>query len=450
MNASLQHLYVYISAVNSNVCVYKIILAKSVNYCYYITYKGKNHHFFEKISIFDGSMAALRNGVDPKPAAQNEEELMIFVKVDDLKTGMRLGKPIYNKNGVLLYDRDTKLTMQAIFGIKNFNLMGLYILEPAEPLPPMSEDDINFERFQTMAVFSIREDLDLIAMGKKDKGLDWLVSLVMKNYGVLDHKINFVQSLRSSEDFVYKHVLNVAILSSLIAGQLGVKGGRLNQIVKAAVLHDIGVMRLKEVPDGADVDPEIRKVIKSNTDDILRVYGGLDDEVLRLISQMQEIYVREGTGDTIPEALKMNVNANILYIADTYDRMTAMKSAAEPTSEVLAIRYLLDNEDRFEPMIVNALIKAINILYPGVCVELKVTKKEITGEVVERTEKGLVIKGNDDAIFEPMVIEFRTNNLYDLSLPSVKSEVQISDVMKTMDNRIQLDRDLLDQFSTVS
>ena len=31
---------------------------------------------------------------------------VLFVKVDDLKAGMRLGKPIYNKNGVLLYDRD--------------------------------------------------------------------------------------------------------------------------------------------------------------------------------------------------------------------------------------------------------------------------------------------------------------------------------------------------------
>ena len=372
---------------------------------------------------------------------------MLFVKVDDLKPGMRLGKPIYNKNGVLLYDRDTKLTMQAIFGIKNFNLMGLYILEPAEPVPPMTEDDINFERFQTMSVFSIREDLDLIAMGKKDKGLDWLCSLVIKNYSVLDHKINFVQSLRSSEDFVYKHVLNVAILSALIAGQLGVKGGRLNSIIKAAVLHDIGVTRLKEAPDGAEVDPEIRKVIKSNTDDILRTYGNLDEEVMKLISQMHELYIREGTGDAVPDALKQNINANILFVADTYDRFTAMKSETEPTSEVVAVRHLLDNEDVFDPMIVNALIKAINILYPGVCVELKVTKEDIMGNVSERTEKGLVIKGNDQAIFEPMVIEFRTNTLYDLSIPSVAAEVQISDIMKTMDNRIQLDHDLLDQFA---
>ena len=126
---------------------------------------------------------------------------MLFVKVDELRPGMRLGKPIYNKNGVLLYDRDTKLTMQAIYGIRNFGLMGLYILEPAEPVPPMTEDDINFERFQTMAVFSIREDLDLIASGKKDKGLDWLCSLILKNYPNHSAKINFVQSLLSSDDY---------------------------------------------------------------------------------------------------------------------------------------------------------------------------------------------------------------------------------------------------------
>ena len=32
---------------------------------------------------------------------------MQFVKTADLKPGMRLAKPIYNKMGVLLYERDT-------------------------------------------------------------------------------------------------------------------------------------------------------------------------------------------------------------------------------------------------------------------------------------------------------------------------------------------------------
>ena len=238
---------------------------------------------------------------------------MLFVKVDELKPGMRLGKPIYNKNGVLLYDRDTKLTMQAIYGIKNFRLLGLYILEPAEPVPPMSEDDINFERFQTMAVFSIREDLDLIDSGKKDKGLDWLCSLIIKNYGDLNHKINFVQSLRSSEDYIYKHVLNVAILSAIIAGQMGFPVGRINLLVKSAILHDIGALKLQQLPDAEDLDDGTKEVVKKNTQETLARYGDLDEEVLRLITQMQELYTRESDAE-IPVALKESVNANILSL----------------------------------------------------------------------------------------------------------------------------------------
>lgn len=358
---------------------------------------------------------------------------MLFVKVDELKPGMRLGKPIYNKNGVLLYDRDTKLTMQAIYGIKNFRLLGLYILEPAEPVPPMSEDDINFERFQTMAVFSIREDLDLIDSGKKDKGLDWLCSLIIKNYGDLNHKINFVQSLRSSEDYIYKHVLNVAILSAIIAGQMGFPVGRINLLVKSAILHDIGALKLQQLPDAEDLDDGTKEVVKKNTQETLARYGDLDEEVPRLITQMQELYTRESDAE-IPAGLKESVNANILYVADAYDRMTAMKSFEEPTSEVKAVRELLADEERYNKKIVNALIHGISILYPGVCVELT------------NGEKGLVVTENEDNIFEPIVLDFRNNNLYDLSDPSVKQTVEIADVMKTMDNRIKLDKNLLEEY----
>ena len=47
---------------------------------------------------------------------------MQFVRSQDLKPGMRLAKPIYNKMGVLLYERNTKLTLQSINSIDNFGL----------------------------------------------------------------------------------------------------------------------------------------------------------------------------------------------------------------------------------------------------------------------------------------------------------------------------------------
>ena len=352
---------------------------------------------------------------------------MLFYKVDDLKPGMRLGKPIYNKNGVLLYDRDTKLTMQAIYGIKNFGLMGLYILEPAEPLPPMTEDDINFERFQTMAVFSIKEDLQLIIAGKKDKGLDWLCSLVIKNYANLPRKITFIQNLRSKDDYIYKHSINVAILTAVIAGKMN-----LNPLVKAALLHDCGAVGTIPAMEEEE-DQQLRAAARAKTLEILRSYGNMDDNVLRTIIHMQELYVNNGNG--VSEAVQNNVEAAILFVADAYDRMTAMKSFEEPTSEVRALRMLLEEPERFEPRVVQALIQGINVLYPGVCVELS------------DHIQGLVILENKEDIFKPWVLSFRDNKIYDLSNPRTCGNLQLIDIMKTMDNRIKLDPDLLKQYS---
>ena len=127
---------------------------------------------------------------------------MRFIKSEDLKTGMRLARPIYNKNGVLLYERNSKLTAQGINSVKNFGLLGIFILEPAEPVPPMTRADVEFERFQTMAVFSIMEELNAIVESGRPQRTEMIASNIIKNYGHLDAKINFMQNLRSKEDYI--------------------------------------------------------------------------------------------------------------------------------------------------------------------------------------------------------------------------------------------------------
>ena len=84
---------------------------------------------------------------------------MHFVKTEDLCPGMRLAKPIYNRLGVLLYERNTELTPQGINSIRKFSLIGIYVLDPAEPLPPLSEEESHFEQFQTMYMFRLGMNL---------------------------------------------------------------------------------------------------------------------------------------------------------------------------------------------------------------------------------------------------------------------------------------------------
>ena len=122
---------------------------------------------------------------------------MHFVRTEDLKTGMRLARPVYNKKSILLFDRNSLLSVQAIESIRNFGLIGVYVLEPAEPLPPMTQEDLEFERFQIKAVGAIEEEQERIRKTRKQSRTQAIADMVIRNYGHLDEKINFYQNLRS-------------------------------------------------------------------------------------------------------------------------------------------------------------------------------------------------------------------------------------------------------------
>ncbi len=352
---------------------------------------------------------------------------MKFVKTEDLKIGMRLAKPIYNNKGVLLYDRNSKLTQQGIESVKNFKLIGIYVLEPAEPLPPQSEDDVEFEKFQMVTVFSVEEELRSIIERGKNNRLYNLAENIVRSYGRLDHKINFLQNLRSKEDFVYKHSLNVAILSAMICHKLNVRKEEMTETVLCAIIHDIGKL---------NADPEL--LVKDDiTEDEERELKHAEFEGLGLIEStfastpnikrvVMQAYKRLDAyykGEEIDKNTKMVTGAKVLCVAEEYDRMTAINSAGEPQSELAQIRVMMDNPEYFDPDAVNALVASINLLGEGVCVELS------------NGEKALVISPNEQNIFRPMVLCFSTNTILDLAMTALYADIEIVDIMKTYDNR---------------
>lgn len=361
---------------------------------------------------------------------------MIFVKSEDLKIGMRLAKPIYNKKGVLLYDRDTRLTEQGVKSISNFGLIGIYVLEPAEPVPPMTEDDIEFERFQTVAVFAIKDDMQALIQRKEPKNLINIANMIIKNYGKLFKKISFTQSLRSPEDYVYKHSLNTAILAAMIAHRGNLDFMTQLDTVVAAMLHDLGKLNVayglagKNDPN-EDERQEIKKGIASGYS-ALNEFTNISPGAKRIVSQAQKEIYGIGRGYD-GRSKKLFPGTKVLMVADSYDAMTAMKMDESPMSELTAIRTMLDEDGYYDAKMVQALMESINIMPPGACVELS------------NGDKGLVIRENENPL-EPVILTFGKNEIFDFSLPGVRSEIQIKDIMKTMDNRIIIDRELLESY----
>ena len=365
---------------------------------------------------------------------------MQFVKTNDLKPGMRLAKPIYNRMGVLLYERDTKLTFQGINSIENFGLIGIFILEPAEPLPPLSREDLEFEQFQTIYMFKLKDNMDKLQHNLAPETLLSLVGDIQTHYGVLDHKLNFTQTLRSSADFVYKHSISVAILTAMIANQMGLPEEDANAVVTAALLYDFGYLYVPQsvLDKGDDLTESDLGFIQMNLErgyeTIRPRYEECDLPKTSLEIIQQIIFQNSRTLKIKEPADNIRLLRDILKTADRFDRLTAMNINNPPVSEIAAMSFLRQHSDTYNPLVVNALAECIHILPTGACVDLS------------DGEKALVLQENAADFTHPMVLKFSNNVIYDLSDPIISKSLRIIDIMKTMDNRIAIDEETLKHF----
>lgn len=365
---------------------------------------------------------------------------MRFIKTDNLKAGMRLAKPIYNKNGVLLYDRNSQLTESGIVSVKNFGLIGIYILEPAEPVPPLTKEDLEFEQLQTIYMFQLRECVDLILNRKKIDPLYSLLKDITRHYGSLDHRVNFNQNLRSGEDFMYKHALSTAILIAMMTSRMKFPLQKQYSMITAGLLFDFGY---RDVPrpileKGMDLEPEDEAIIQQALErglEYMSMYSSVYDFFPRALALMQAyVYADHPEGLLASPDEDLQSMVQILRVADQFDQMTAMNIGHEPMSEIMAMKHLLSHPELYPRDIVSTLAECIHIVPRAASVDLS------TGD------KGIVLVENAKDFMRPVILRISDNQIYDLSHESDYREIQIVDIMKTMDNRVAMDEETLKQF----
>jgi len=365
---------------------------------------------------------------------------MRFIKTDDLKAGMRLAKPIYNKSGVLLYERNSQLTLPGITSVRNFGLIGIYILEPAEPVPPLSKEDLEFEQLQTIYIFKLRECMELISKRQKIEPLYGFLQDILKHYGNLNHRVNFNQNLRSSEDFMYKHSISTAILVAMITSRLRLPRAQQLTLLTAALLYDFGYRYVPKTIlakgnnlTAGDSDSIHNALVRGL--DYLSMYRNDYDFFPRAYALMQAYVYSdypEELGATPDNELQFMMQ--ILRVADQFDQMTAMQIGQEPVSEIMAMSYLRENSDLYLPQIVSVLAECIHIVPRAASVDLS------TGD------KDIVLVENTKDFMRPVILRISNNEICDLSDDDVYRSIQITDIMKTMDNRIEVDEETLTQF----
>ena len=365
---------------------------------------------------------------------------MKFVRSEDLVTGMRLAKPIYNKNGVLLYERDTQLTLPGIKSIQNFGLIGIYILEPAEPLPPLSKEDLEFEQSQTIYMFQLRDCFAQMLNRKKIAELPSFVSDILKRFGTLDHRVNFNQNLRSSDDVIYKHSISTAILAAMISHSMQLSYENQKSLVAASLLFNFGLsFAPKNLLNNMQTLSKGEQDLLQQSFEKGMIYFELYKDSFDFMPkayQLLEYYILPEDKRSIEIDRNSDIHrmADILRVADHFDSFTAMSIDQEPVSEIMGMKHLTDHPDIYKEEVTTALARCIHIIPTGASVDLS-TK-----------DKGIVLAENPLDFMHPLVLRLSNNQIYDLSDSVIAKHMHVVDLMKTMDNRVSIDEHTLEQF----
>ena len=362
---------------------------------------------------------------------------MKFVRTDELKNGLRIARPIYNKKGVLLYEAGSKLTPQAISSIRNFGLIGIFVLDATEPVPPMSEEDIEFERFKTVKVYEIQAEFKEILATHRTHKLPSICNDILTKYGYMRNKLSFMQEIRSKEDYVFKHTLNVTILATLMLFHMSVQPSEKEEILQACLIHDIGKITVPDaLLDGEDHD-ELERILENAEETGLEMVDTVfpaNPNIRRICMQAYNMRQAIKWGKEL-DRMKILTGTRVLVVADTYDTLTSISTTGgkEPMSGIAALRYLLDYPEVFNKKAVEALTLAVDILPQGTSVQLS------------NGSQALVLSVNYNKLLKPMVLEFSTNKIMDLASYEY-SDISIVDVVKTMDSRHVLSKEQLNSF----
>jgi putative nucleotidyltransferase with HDIG domain len=159
------------------------------------------------------------------------------------------------------------------------------------------------------------------------------VSQLFRSRNTITELFDMLNNMRTVDDTIYAHCLNVALISRMIGRWLWLESNELNILTLAGLLHDIGKAMIPEEilnKPGSLTDEEF-ELIKSHTRlgyDVLK-----NQNIDPRIKKAALMHHERCDGSGYPSGLtdeSIDEFAMIIAIADVYDAMTAARSYRAP------------------------------------------------------------------------------------------------------------------------
>jgi HD-GYP domain-containing protein (c-di-GMP phosphodiesterase class II) len=291
------------------------------------------------------------------------------IPLASLKSGMIFSKPVYVDEDNMLVPaniaiREKDLRQLGSWGVKIVETDGVLVSPKPNPAPDITAvyadlvKKLNFLFMKIAAGNAV--DLKLVD------------NLVAKLFQIFRNERNSIESFILGADSggfeMAKSSVNSAILSVFIAQELKLPSKKIIQITVAALLHDVGMLRLPKELTGkrGGLSAAEIQAMQSHpvyTYQILTREIGCSEEIGRIAQQHHEHWDGRGYpgrigGDSI------DLGARILSVADAFEAMVSKKPYRNSMVGYEAMKNLLsDNQSRFDPAVLNAFVRIMGI-YP--------------------------------------------------------------------------------------
>lgn len=306
---------------------------------------------------------------------------MKLVAITDIVDGMTLEKDVINDAGITFLSKGTVLNRTHVHALEKLGFDFVYIQYEEIGLNKVTDKKLIFiEKLNRDFENSIKVYKNLYMnarLGRKleiDDAKD-SISTILKEISSSNDIMNTMRKIIVDDIYTYRHSINVAIYSAMIAKWLKFSEEDMVEVALGGLLHDIGKSKISMsiINKPASLSINEFNEIKLHTDfgrDILKNDSKVSKKIVDAVHHHHESLDGKGypnglSGDEI------GLYARIVAIADTYDALLSDRVYRKKVSPYKALDILKDESfTRLDPEICTIFIKNISDFYVGNVVKL--------------------------------------------------------------------------------
>lgn len=353
-----------------------------------------------------------------------------FVRTRSLQEGMRIDQNIKDRLDRVLIAKGTHLAGYQIEALERMGVNGVYISEgeedpeipkepEAEPTSATARNNISKLRTEDPVKVKLSESIKK----RVSEGIQFLYNdtdspdFTSTSANITGNLLKAIEdnaaiavditALKVSDEYTFKHSVDVATMSMIVAKKMGMSHQDVYNIGIAGLLHDMGKSKipLEILNKPARLTDEEFEVMKKHSVYGYQILKEKEEFSLPIaIAVLQHHEKMNGKGYPLGvTAEKISPYAKILSVVDVYDALVTERPYKKGMSQRDAIEIIMSMTGELDINAMRGFLGSV-ILYP-------------VDSVVQLSngEKACVVENHSEAVLRPTVVGLESGRVYELA-----------------------------------